>query len=267
MRKRHEEEVDNKERWLVSYADFITLLFAFFVVMYSISSVNEGKYKVLSDSLEGVFNAPQKSTKPIQVGEELARSEGYKSQAINLIPILPSPDEQEQEQEQLKKQKSFLENQELLQIAGEFEASLEDLIEEQKVSVQKMDDWIQISLDDTIVFTSGGVEPIDEALPIIEKIARILKAHDNAMLVEGHTDNVPIRTGAFPSNWELSAARAAAVVRYLALEGVSPQRMAAMGYGEFRPLVRNDTPQGRLKNRRVVLLVSKSKDLRTSLMN
>lgn len=263
MRKRHEEEVDNKERWLVSYADFITLLFAFFVVMYSISSVNEGKYKVLSDSLEGVFNAPQKSTKPIQIGEELARSEGYKSQAINLIPILTSPPEEDQQE----KQKSFLENQELNQIAGEFEASLEDLIQEQKVSVKKMDDWIEISLEDTIVFSSGGVEPIDEALPVIEKIARILKAHDNAMLVEGHTDNIPIRTGAFPSNWELSAARAASVVRYLALEGVSPQRMAAMGYGEFRPVVRNDTPQGRRKNRRVVLLVSKSKDLRTSLMN
>ena len=263
MRKRHEEEVDNKERWLVSYADFITLLFAFFVVMYSISSVNEGKYKVLSDSLEGVFNAPQKSTRPIQVGDELARSEGYKSPAINLIPILPSPNEESLEQ----RQKTFLENQELVQIAGEFEASLEDLIEEQKVSVKKMDDWIEISLEDTIVFASGGVEPIDEALPVIEKIARILKAHDNAMLVEGHTDNIPIRTGAFPSNWELSAARAAAVVRYLALEGVSPERMAAMGYGEFRPQVRNDTPQGRRKNRRVVLLVSKNKDLRTSLMN
>jgi chemotaxis protein MotB len=263
MRKRHEEEIDNKERWLVSYADFITLLFAFFVVMYSISSVNEGKYKVLSDSLEGVFNAPQKSTKPIQIGEELARSEGYKSQEINLIPIVKSPELMDEQQQQ----KTFLENQELAQIAGEFEASLANLIEEQKVSVRKMDDWIEISLEDTIVFSSGGVEPIDEAFPVIEKIARILKSHENAMLVEGHTDNVPIRTGAFPSNWELSAARAAAVVRYLSLEGVSPSRMAAMGYGEFRPIVRNDTPQGRRKNRRVVLLVSKSKDLRTSLMN
>lgn len=263
MRKRHEEEIDNKERWLVSYADFITLLFAFFVVMYSISSVNEGKYKVLSDSLEGIFNAPQKSTKPIQVGEELARSEGYRSTEINIIPLIKSPelaDEQE-------KQREFQENQELANIAGKFEESLSDLILEQKVSVQKLEDWIEISLEDTIVFSSGGVEPIDEALPVIEKIARIMKGHENAMLVEGHTDNLPMRTGAIPSNWELSAARAASVVRYLALEGVSPDRMAAMGYGEFRPLVRNDTPQGRRKNRRVVLLVSKSNDLRASLLD
>jgi chemotaxis protein MotB len=263
MRKRHEEEVDNKERWLVSYADFITLLFAFFVVMYSISSVNEGKYKVLSDSLEGVFNAPQKSTRPIQTGAELARSEGYKTDVINIMPIRSTP---EPADEQLK-QKNYLENQELLQIAGEFEASLENLIEDEKVTVRKMDNWIEISLEDSVVFSSGGVEPVDEAFPVIEKIARILKAHDNAMLVEGHTDNIPIRTGAFPSNWELSSARAASVVRYLALEGVSPGRMAAMGYGEFRPVVRNDTPQGRRQNRRVVLLVSKSKDLRSSLLN
>lgn len=263
MRKHQEEEVDNKERWLVSYADFITLLFAFFVVMYSISSVNEGKYKVLSDSLEGIFNAPQKSTKPISIGEELARSEGYKSRDINIIPVIKSP-ELVNEQD---KQREFQENKELAKIASEFENSLADLILDQKVSVQKMEDWIEISLDDTIVFSSGGVEPIDEALPIIEKIARILKKHENAMLVEGHTDNIPISTGVFPSNWELSAARAASVVRYLALEGVSPSRMAAMGYGEFRPLVRNDTPQGRRKNRRVVLLLSKSNDIRTSLMN
>ena len=94
-----------------------------------------------------------------------------------------------------------------------------------------------------------------------------MQGHDNAMLVEGHTDNIPIRSSTFPSNWELSAARAASVVRYLAIEGVSPSRMGAMGYGEFQPVVRNDTPQGRRKNRRVVLLVSKSKDLRQSLMD
>ena len=94
-----------------------------------------------------------------------------------------------------------------------------------------------------------------------------MESHDNAMLVEGHTDNIPIRSSSFPSNWELSAARAASVVRYLSIEGISPQRMGAMGYGEFRPVVRNDTPKGRLKNRRVVLLVSKSTDLRQSLMN
>lgn len=263
MRKHLEEEVDNKERWLVSYADFITLLFAFFVVMYSISSVNEGKYKVLSDSLEGVFNAPQKAILPIQVGDVPVRAESNSAPAINIMPVIKTPDPLDQE----KKMREMQEQEELNQIAGEFEDSFEDLIFEQKVSVQKKDDWIEISLDDTVVFSSGGVEPIDEALPIIEKIARIMEGHDNAMLVEGHTDNIPIRSATFPSNWELSAARAASVVRYLAIEGVSPSRMGAMGYGEFQPVVRNDTPTGRRKNRRVVLLISKSSDIRYSLTN
>ena len=263
MRNQPEEEVDNKERWLVSYADFITLLFAFFVVMYSISSVNEGKYKVLSDSLEGVFNSPQKAILPIQVGDFPVKSQSYQAPAINLMPVVKTPDPLT-EQEKIRE---IQEQEELTKIAGEFEDNFEDLIFEQKVSVQKKDDWIEISLDDTVVFSSGGVKPIDEALPIIEKIARIMQDHDNAMLVEGHTDNIPIRSATFPSNWELSAARAASVVRYLSFEGISPSRMGAMGYGEFQPVVRNDTPQGRRKNRRVVLLISKSTDLRQSLMN
>jgi chemotaxis protein MotB len=263
MRRRHEEEHDNKERWLVSYADFITLLFAFFVVMYSISSVNEGKYKVLSDSLEGVFNVTQKSLKPIQIGETAPRSdiEEYHSDSpIRPIATIPTPEAKE-------RLKSADEKLQLESIAGEFEDSFEDLIFEGKVSVQNKNDWIEVSLDDTVVFSSGGVEPIDEALPIIEKIARIMDDHDNAMLVEGHTDNVPIRNSVFPSNWELSAARAASVVRYLALEGVSADRLGAMGYGEFQPVARNDTVVGRRKNRRVVLLISKNNSLRESLLN
>lgn len=264
MRRQHEEEHDNKERWLVSYADFITLLFAFFVVMYSISSVNEGKYKVLSQTLEGVFNAPQKTIEPIQIGDVTPRSEESYSREIFIQPLvdssknietnLPKTDEPSQDEVRLE------------MIAGEFEDQFEDLIFEEKVSVQKKDDWIEISLDDTVVFQSGGVEPVDDALPIIEKIAGIMNQHDNAMLVEGHTDNVPIRSSVFPSNWELSAARAATVVRYLALEGVSPSRMGAMGYGEFQPVARNDTKAGKSKNRRVVLLISKSQDIRQGLL-
>jgi len=262
MKQRREEEHDNKERWLVSYADFITLLFAFFVVMYSISSVNEGKYKVLSESLEGVFNATQKTLKPIQVGEVTPRSDSDEFGETHIKPVLGIP-----EPEAKELPKSSDEDLQLEMIAGEFEESFEDLIFEEKVSVQYKDDWIEVSLDDTVVFSSGGVEPIDEALPIIEKIARIMDDHNNAMLVEGHTDNVPIRNSVFPSNWELSAARAASVVRYLALEGVSANRLGAMGYGEFQPVARNDTAKGKRKNRRVVLLISKSSDIRESLLN
>ena len=262
MRRRQEEEHDNKERWLVSYADFITLLFAFFVVMYSISSVNEGKYKVLSESLEGVFNVRQKTLSPIQVGDVTPRSESDDFGDQHVKPFFGIPDPEAKETP-----KTLDEDLQLELIAGEFRESFEDLIFEDKVSVQVNDDWIEVSLDDTVVFSSGGVEPVDAAFPIIEKIARIMRNHENAMLVEGHTDNIPIRNSVFPSNWELSAARAASVVRYLSLEGVKPDRMGAMGYGEFKPVARNDTGRGRAKNRRVVLLISKSQDVRESLLN
>jgi chemotaxis protein MotB len=262
MRRRPEQhEEDNKERWLVSYADFITLLFAFFVVMYSISSVNEGKYKVLSDSLEGVFSARQKTVKPVQVGENEAFTDQNESGDALIKPVFDIPDPKEKEKVKEQKEDLQLEN-----IAGEFTENFEDLIFEDKVKVERKQDWIEISLDDSMVFVSGGVEPIDAAFPIIERIADIMKKHANAMLVEGHTDNVPINSSAFPSNWELSAARAASVVRYLALEGVSASRLGAMGYGEFNPIATNDSADGRRKNRRVVLLISKKQNLRESLV-
>ncbi|MFT7185218.1 MAG: chemotaxis protein MotB [Pseudohongiellaceae bacterium] len=261
MRRRLEEEPDNAERWLVSYADFITLLFAFFVVMYSISSVNEGKYKVLSQSLEGVFNGSPKTIEPIQVGEITQRSESESKSGSKAKPIFLIPESVAKE-----KIKEDLEKLQLESIAGEFEKSFEDLIYEDNISVKTEDDWIEVSLNDTVIFSSGGVEPIHEALAIIEKIARIMSSHNNAMLIEGHTDNVPISSSAYPSNWELSAARAASVVRYLALEGIAASRMGAMGYGEFQPVARNDTDEGRRKNRRVILLISKGKDIRESLL-
>jgi len=261
MRRQLEEEHDNAERWLVSYADFITLLFAFFVVMYSISSVNEGKYKVLSQSLEGVFNGAPKTIEPIQVGAITPRSESKSAGESKVKPIFLIPESLAKE-----KIKDDAENLQLERIAGEFEKSFEDLIYQEKISVKTDENWIEVSLNDTVIFSSGGVEPVHEALAIIEKIARIMSEHDNAMLVEGHTDNIPIRSSLYPSNWELSAARAASVVRYLALEGIAADRMGAMGYGEFQPVARNDTNEGKRKNRRVILLISKGKDIRQSLL-
>jgi len=255
MRRQREVEPANHERWLVSYADFITLLFAFFVVMYSISSVNEGKYKVLSDSLEGIFNTKEKTISPIQIGEYTPATEEQAFGKKKIKPILERPEPIAKE---LVKDEP---DQQLEEIAGEFIKSFEDLIFEQHLTVEQKEDWIEVSLNETVVFTSGGVEPIDAALVVIEKIAKIMVGRDNAILVEGHTDNIPIRGSVFPSNWELSAARAASVVRYLALEGVTPERLGAVGFGEFKPVARNDTIKGRLKNRRVVILISKKNDI------
>jgi len=255
-RKRRQEEAHNHERWLVSYADFITLLFAFFVVMYSVSSVNAGKYKVLSDTLEGVFYATQKSLTPIQVGQQT--SAPPKSDVPTVQPF-DNPDRKRDTD--LGPETSHT----MREIADKFVSSLKSLISEGLVSVNENGQWIELSLRNNLLFNSGDAIPVDAAFPLLDTIAGILKDYPNAILVEGFTDNIPIRSPLYPSNWELSAARSSAVVRLLSFGGVEAERMAAVGYGEFQPFARNDTADGRQRNRRVVLLIAKDANVRLTM--
>lgn len=245
MRRRRQPEHENHERWLVSYADFITLLFAFFVVMYSISSVNEGKYKVLSDTLVGAFNQPQRAIAPIQIGDEVSRS---------LVP-------QEQSGEGAGGGAEGT-GDALRDITESMRAAFGDLISAGDIEVRGNELWIEIELNSSLLFPSGDALPLDAAFGMIDRIAGILAPYDNPIHVEGFTDNIPIQSRLYPTNWELSAARAASVVRMLANGGVSPDRLAAVGYGEFRPVADNTTMAGRRANRRVVLLVSRFTDSR-----
>ncbi|MBR9870556.1 MAG: flagellar motor protein MotD [Gammaproteobacteria bacterium] len=256
MRRRRyqQEDTHNKERWLISYADFITLLFAFFVVMYSVSSVNEGKYKVLSETFTGVFNAPQRSIKPIEVGEHVAAVP--ERQHENVIPpvVTDAPGNSDvSEQGKVEALRAMAD-----QLAMEFD----DLINQGVVSFETSDHWIELSLPNSMLFNSGDAEPHYDAFAVIEKVAKVLRDRDNAVKVEGFTDNQPIRTGRYPSNWELSTARASAVSRMLVMQGIEPERLAAIGYGEHQPIARNDTEEGRRRNRRVILLISKESSIR-----
>jgi len=244
MRRRRHEEHENHERWLVSYADFITLLFAFFVVMYSISSVNEGKYKVLSDTLEGAFNQPQRAIDPIQIGQEKPRGIG-------------TQDEQGTQTGQQAGGSDALQD-----ITQAMQAAFGDLIQAGNLEVRGNELWVEIELSSSLLFPSGDALPLDAAFGLIDRIAEILAPYENPVHVEGFTDNVPMRSGTYPTNWELSAARAASVVRMLSNGGVNPDRLAAVGYGEFRPVADNTTAAGRKANRRVVLLVSRFVDKR-----
>jgi chemotaxis protein MotB len=210
-RRRHHEEHANHERWLVSYADFITLLFAFFVVMYSISSINEGKYKILSDSLTGVFNQPDRAIKPIPVGELRPRT------------IEPAPTQVDDESPQSSSDS-------LVSIASSIREAFGELIETEQLRVSGNELWIEIELSSSLLFTSGDAIPNGAAFDIIEKVAKILAPYENPIHVEGFTDNLPIQTAQFPTNWELSTARAATIVRMLSLDGVSPGRLAAVGH-------------------------------------
>lgn len=266
MRRRQRlEDSDHRDRWLVSYADFITLLFGFFVVMYSVSSVNDGKYKVLSAALSGVFSAPPRSLHPIEVGVPALPS--VPAQAVDNPPvILPqtgtaavTPEEVvvvEPEPEPEPVDTRFGE------MAARFEQAFADLMASGLVTVSTSDNWIEVTLPNSILFGSGEAEPHRDAFTVVNSVADILKGTSNAVIVEGFTDNRPIRTTRYPSNWELSAARAATMVRLLVETGIDPQRLAAVGYGEHQALARNDTPEGRRRNRRVVLLVSRHEGVR-----
>lgn len=253
-RRQPQDDLHNKERWLISYADFITLLFAFFVVMYSVSSVNEGKYKVLSETLTGVFNAPQRSFQPIEIGDQPPRPEVTATEDVIPPEVTEAPRNPEQE--------SQARTEALRTMANQLAIEFDELIDRGVVTLETNDRWLSLNLPDSLLFGSGNAEPHYDAFEVMDKVARVLRNRDNAVKVEGFTDNQPIRTQRFPSNWELSAARAAAVVRMLDMEGIEPERLAAVGYGEHQPLARNDTEEGRRRNRRVVLLISREASIR-----
>ena len=250
-KKKHEEHV-NHERWLVSYADFITLLFAFFVVMYSISSVNEGKYRVLSDSISSAFDPserglPIKFTNPLKapiVSRPVQSSAESADSSQNLNPSAYGGVEASKEDKiNLKK------------ISSRVEKGLSPLIDKDLVKINKNDLWIEIEINSNILYSSGSARLQSQAVPVLKKVAKIIGDFENQVQVEGFTDNVPIETEEFPSNWELSSARAASVVHLFAQSGVKPNRMSAVGYAEFKPIADNDTAQGRRKNRRVKIIV------------
>ncbi|MDD1965722.1 flagellar motor protein MotD [Pseudomonas putida] len=251
-RRRHHEEHENHERWLVSYADFITLLFAFFVVMYSISSLNEGKYKVLSEALVGVFNEAERSVRPIPIGEQ-------KPQTVR--PADPLVNDSDQTDAALGQAAQDP----LKSIADDVNAAFGDLIASNQMTVRGNELWIEIELNSSLLFGSGDAMPSNLAFDLIDKVARIVKPFDNPIHVEGFTDDQPISSAQYPSNWELSSARASSIVRMLAMDGINPARMASVGYGEFQPLTSNATADGRARNRRVVLVISRNLDVRRSL--
>jgi chemotaxis protein MotB len=274
-RKKKEEEHVNHERWLISYADFITLLFAFFVVMYAVSSINEGKYRVLSDSMVSAFHATARSLEPIQIGEinksqkqpGLIKSivdQGSAPVAFDKITV--SPFKESSLSNAMGKEviasnagRGDKHGSEVInQMADKIEKAMSGLIQKDLIAVRRNDNWIEVEIKTSILFPSGSAKLQENALPVLDEMAGILKGFPNPIRVEGFTDNVPINTVAFPSNWELSAGRAASVVHLFTKDGVEPRRMASIGFGEYRPMADNSTPEGRNRNRRVVIVILES---------
>lgn len=244
------EQSENVDRWLVSYADFVTLLFAFFVVMYAISSVNEGKYRVLSDTLVAAFNTPPKSTEPIQIGKPVTEAPSQQTAPGVAKPIRVEPPKADDQKARMAS------------IANRVADSLRPLIDRNEIKVSHNKLWVEVEIKSSILYSSGSAELEIEAYTPLKKLANVIKGLPNHIDVEGHTDNLPIKTSTYPSNWELSASRAASVVHLFTQQGIPPERLAAIGFGQFRPVASNNTIKGRRQNRRVKVVILADKNSR-----
>jgi chemotaxis protein MotB len=258
---------------MVSYADFITLLFAFFVVMYSVSSVNEGKYKSLTHSLgsafsnkdnqESVIDPVQIETHFTPVQPMLLDTPAITFEQIPLAPpaltfkpvLLDNQTTVEVEERRELSEEILKERRQLNQVSDQLEETLESFIDDKLVSVKRNDYWIELEMNSELLFLSGEAALSKKAQPALKKIAEVINTLPNAINVEGHTDNIPIGNVKFPSNWDLSSARATSVVLAFVKEGVNPNRLSAIGYGEFHPIGDNKIDEGRFKNRRVTLVL------------
>jgi chemotaxis protein MotB len=240
-KKPHEEHV-NHERYMVTYADLITLLLAFFIILYAMSDVNKAKFEQLASSLEVAFNSGSPTVLNLEVAEnkEIKKRQTATTEEMTMMKAVKEQNELRRVQEQIDKKIE--------------EEGLQD-----KVKTQLSEEGLKILLTDDILFLSGNATLKDESLSIISTISTTLITLENPVQVNGFTDNIPIQTAEFPSNWELSSARALSVLRYMLGENkdLVPTRFAATGYGEYKPITTNDTSEGRNANRRVEILIER----------
>ncbi len=231
LSQRHIRRRPSHERWLVSYADFITLLFAFFATLYAISKVDAEKLTTVAQAMEKAFDDSAKSReRAARVPEEVAKN-------------LP-PDDTEQSSEEVR---------EMISKALAEELAAEHL----RLSLDRR--GVTLSIPEAGTFGVGRDELSDGAQALVERVATTLSRFPNNVRVEGHTDDVPIHTARFQSNWDLSAARASRVVEFLINRGLQPARLSATGYGEFHPLTPNTSAAARASNRRIDLVILNAK--------
>lgn len=243
-RKKFEDDHENHERWLVSYADFITLLFAFFVVMYSLSSVNEGKYRVLSDSLLSAF----RSVNVNDSGQQIVVP------PISSVAAMPPPPERVTQPDEAKAEREIAAAR-LKNMADEIRQVLEPLTRDGQVNVTEGVNGITVEINASVLFPPGEAVLGSTAGAALRAVAQVLVGSTFPITIEGHTDNIPISTVRFPSNWELSAVRASSVVRLFVETGIRGDRLTAAGYGDQRPISDNFGEEGRARNRRVTILI------------
>lgn len=233
QKKKEEEQSGGAPEWMVTFSDAMTLLMVFFILLFSMSTIDEKKEAQLTTAFNDVFNGG--GSNPIKqdgVGENILNNEDSK---------------EDEETTSEMEQKSLLEI--LNKVISE--KGLEDY-----VYAEIVERGVSVVLVDSLLFQSGRADIKNESKEILHDIAAVLNEVTNQIVIEGHTDNLPINTYLFGSNWELSTARAVVVTRFLVEHaGVNPTRISAQGYGEYRPIVPNDTAENKAKNRRVNILI------------
>lgn len=233
---------DYINRWVISYADFVTMLLALFMVMFATSSMGDVKVKDINKSIQKVF-----ASKTINETKEIDNSSDNQPEQEAQSPLENTG-------------KTILEGGDgILDSSKIIEQIEKDIDINTSIKVMKSDRGIVIRLNDTMLFDPGSAIIKKEASETLDKIASTLSKFQNPVLIEGHTDSMPIQNERFPSNWELSTARATNIIKYLVQkQNFPPDRLSAVGYGEYMPVEKNTTPQGRAKNRRVDIIVLSS---------
>jgi chemotaxis protein MotB len=233
-------EHDNHERWMVSYADFITLLFAFFVVMYGISSVNEGKYKVFGAAINKAFGTKSSETEGGSM--HLTEEEIYFKSLVDRRNARLAEIQRKQ-------------NERMQNLAKTLNETMDKFVKSGQMNVSQTGRGVELEINASALFNQGEADIQPEAKKTLADAAKVLADNDYAIEVEGHTDNLPISTARFPSNWELSSARASSVVRLFIDQGIAAKRLKAVGSADNHPVLPNDSAEGRARNRRVTITV------------
>lgn len=258
-RRRHSLEHDNVHRWLISYADYMTLLFALFVVLYAMAMVNEKPFESITESIGRVFQADDILTKNVGHGDDLlmvnSRQTKKRLYGNNILDVA-GPELVSGEQN-LSNISDKVNGSNLDSLEEELSTALYDIVESGYAQLQVDGDWLEIELNSGLLFPSGSSSPTNSAQAIIGVINDVIGNVSNFVRVRGYTDNQPINNEIYSSNWELSVHRATAILRLFERLELDPARMAIEGYGQYYPSADNTTAQGRARNRKVVVAISK----------
>ncbi|MBA6233440.1 MULTISPECIES: flagellar motor protein MotB [unclassified Colwellia] len=258
-KRRHFVEHDNVDRWLVSYADYMTLLFALFVVLYAMAMVDEEPFETATESIGKVFQAKVFLPKNRGHGDDILdvnTSKTNKRLYGNGILDVAGPELVNGEITLSNVSDSEV-GTNLTSLEKELHTALYDLIESGFAQLQIDGDWLEIELNSNMLFPSGSSSATNNATTVLAVIYDVIGSSSNFIRVRGYTDNQPINTEIFSSNWELSVSRATAILRVLEDLTLDPARMAIEGYGQYYPREDNKTAKGRSQNRRVVIAISK----------